>query len=258
MRPVIITYHAVDTGRSPLCIAPSLFREHLDGILAHGWNVVTVGQLAEALRAGSLPDRSIALTFDDGFASVADTATPELVARGMVATVFCVAGHLGGVNDWPTDRPGGYRAALAAPQALRDLAAAGIEIGAHGHAHAPLVATEAGLLRRELIDARSSLEQAFGASVDSLAYPYGAHPSAAAASIVRRTYRAACGTTLARVGAEDDIFDLPRIDAHYLRRLDLLERLLVGRLDGYLLLRRVAARARRTVRKDYLPSAQPE
>jgi hypothetical protein len=60
------------------------------------------------------------------------------------------------------------------------------------------------------------------------------------------------------VGAEDDIFDLPRIDAHYLRRLDLLERLLVGRLDGYLLLRRVAARARRTVRKDYLPSAQPE
>jgi peptidoglycan/xylan/chitin deacetylase (PgdA/CDA1 family) len=258
MRPVIITYHAVDTGRSPLCLAPSIFREHLDCIVDHGWKTATVAQLADALRTGSLPDRSIVLSFDDGFASVADTATPELVARGMVATVFCVAGHLGGVNDWLTDRPGGYRSALATPHALRELAAAGIEIGAHGHAHAPLVATAAGLLRRELIDARSSLEQAVGTSVASLAYPYGAPPSTPAASIVRRTYRAACGTALRRVGTDDDVFDLPRIDAHYLRRLDLLERLLEGRLDGYLVLRRLAARARRAVRKDYLPSARPK
>lgn len=249
---MIVTYHAVESGRSPLCVAPSLFREHLDCILDQGWRTATVAQISAGLRTGSLPGRSIALTFDDGFASVAETAAPELSARGLTATVFCVAGHLGGRNDWPTDRAGGYSAALASPSALSELAAAGFEIGCHGYGHVPLVAATDPLLHRELVDARSSLEDSVGTTVISLAYPYGAAPTTAGASLVRKTYEAACGTGLRQLRANEDVFALPRVDAHYVRDPGVFERLLAGRLDRYLLVRRLGSRARRAVRKDYL------
>jgi peptidoglycan/xylan/chitin deacetylase (PgdA/CDA1 family) len=252
MRALIITYHALDNDSSPLCIAPSVFREHLDCIAERGWRTARVAEVADALRAGTILDRTIALTFDDGFASVADTAAPDLLDRGLTATVFCVAGHLGGSNDWPTDRTNGYRAALATPTALAELAAAGFEIGSHGYEHAPLVSDSRPLLRREVIDSRKSVESAVGVTVPSFAYPYGARPSVAAESLVREIYRAACTTGLRALRPGDDVFALPRIDAYYVRRPELLERLLDGRLHGYLELRRLAARARRTVQKDYV------
>jgi peptidoglycan/xylan/chitin deacetylase (PgdA/CDA1 family) len=253
MRAVIITYHAVDGRPSPLCVEPSLFREHLNCIVEQGWRTATLAQISAALRQGAVLDRTLALTFDDGFASVADTAVPDLIARGLTATVFCVAGHLGSSNDWPTGR-GGYRAALAGPSTLRDLAGAGFEIGSHGYEHAPLVSTSAALLQREVTDSRLALESAVGAPVCSFAYPYGARPSGAAAALVRKTYQAACTTVLRALRPGEDLFMLPRVDAYYIKRPELLERLLEGRLDGYLALRRSAAWARRALHKDYAGS----
>lgn len=252
MRSAILTYHAIDQAPSPLCIEPALFRAQLERIQELGWQTTTVLALANHVRAGSLPERTLALTFDDGFASVCEIAAPELEARRMTATVFCVAGHLGGRNDWPTDRAGGYVAPLCGAGDLRALAAAGIEIGAHGDRHAPLVTRSPDVLRRELLEARTTLEERVGSSIRSVAYPYGAPPSREAAAIVRSAYAAGCTTNLRRLRVGDDPFALPRIDAHYFRNPELLARLLDGRLDGYLRLRSRAARARRLIRKDYV------
>ena len=252
MSSAILTYHAIDEAPSPLCVEPALFRAQLDRIQELGWQTTTVSVLADHVRAGSLPERTLALTFDDGFASVCEIAAPELEARGMTATVFCVAGHLGGRNDWPTDRPGGYLAPLGDAGDLQALAAAGIELGAHGYGHAPLVTESHGVLRRELLDARTALEESVGCSIRSIAYPYGAGPSREAAAIVRSAYAAGCTTSLRRLRAREDPFALPRVDAHYIRSPELLTRLLDGRLDLYLRLRSRAARARRVLRKDYV------
>ena len=87
---------------------------------------------------GRVPARAVAITFDDGCASVARTAAPLLAERGLTATVFCVAGHLGGRNDWPTQHDRMPSLALAGADELVELHRAGVEIGAHGVAHAPL------------------------------------------------------------------------------------------------------------------------
>jgi peptidoglycan/xylan/chitin deacetylase (PgdA/CDA1 family) len=252
MNAVIVTYHAIDTGASPLCVDPTIFRAHLESILERGWRTATITELGDALRDGELPDRTIALTFDDGFASVVDVAVPELAARGLSATVFCVAGHLGGSNDWPTDRAGGYQASLADADALREAAAAGLEIGSHGYRHVPLVSGVEPALHSELVESREVLEAALGRPVSSFAYPYGAGPSRPAAELVAKTYRAACGTRLGPVGVRNDVFFLPRMDAHYVRSPEQFRRLLDGRLAAYLAIRRLGAGARRVLRKDYL------
>ncbi len=251
---VILTYHAVERGAGPLFVEPGLLAAHLDCIVESGAAVLTISAIAEALRSGTLPERAVAITFDDGCRSVASVAAPLLAERGLPATVFCVAGHVGGESDWPSALPDAPRLALAGAGELAELAAHGWEIGSHGMDHAPLVADAEAFLQRELVDSRLVLEQTIGAPVRSFAYPYGVAPMARARRAVEETYAAACTTAPGRVEPDTDVFALPRIDAHYVRRPQLLRRALEGSLGPYLQARRLGARARRAVRKDYVPA----
>lgn len=247
MSALVVTYHAVEAGPGPLFVEPAVFERHLDTIVESGAAVLTVSQLAAALRERRLPRRAVAITFDDGFASVARTAAPLLLERELTATVFCVAGWLGRSNDWPSQPSGTPRAPLATPAELTQLAERGIEIGAHGLTHSPLTGDESEL-RREIVHARRALEEAIGCTVGSFAYPYGVATSRLARVLVAETYEAACTTDLRAVTAGDVPLSIPRVDAHYLGRPALLGRALDGSLDRYLQVRRLGARARSALR----------
>jgi peptidoglycan/xylan/chitin deacetylase (PgdA/CDA1 family) len=254
---LILTYHSISTGPSPLCIAPARLREHLDCVLDAGATVLSIAALAAALRERRLPERSAAITFDDGYADVA-TAAPLLAERGMSCTVFCVAGFLGSLSDWPTLPRRAPRLPLATPAQLAELAGAGFEIGSHGVEHTPLHCASEPTLRRELVDSRAMLEQAVGAQVRSFACPYGIPPPAAARALMERAYEAVCADGLRPVRPGADPLALPRVDAHYLRRPAQLRKALDGSTRPYLALRRAGARARRLVLTDYRrPSTLP-
>lgn len=256
-RALIITYHAVEIGPSPLCIDPALFEAHADVIAETGVRSVTVRELAETRRATTSEDM-VAITFDDGFASAAEVAGSLLLERGLVATLFCVAGHLGGANNWPSARRDGYQSRLAGAAALAELAADGFEIGSHGMEHAPLAGAPEPVLRHEVVDSRRALEDAVAAPVTSYAYPYGALPGTLGRQLVAEAYDAACTASLRRISEDSDSHALPRIDAHYLRRPELLKRALEGRLGVYFRARGLAARARRSIVKDYAEPKEAE
>ena len=249
---LVVTYHAVEPGPSPICVDPDLFRRQLDELVGGGARSLTVRELGERLAAGTLPDRAVALTFDDGFASVVRTAAPLLRERGLTATVFCVAGHLGGRSDWATQPSGSPRLDLAGADELAKLAAAGFEIGSHSSTHMPLAGAGAEALRRELDDSRRRLEDAVGVEVTSFAHPYGVPAGGGAERLAAAGYHAACTAELRRVGPKDDPLALPRVDAWYLKRPALFGLALRESLLLYLAARRHAARARRLVRKDYV------
>ena len=178
-------------------------------------------------------------------------AAPILVERRLRETVFCVAGRIGATNRWPTARPGAPEVQLADAGALSMLASAGFEIGAHGTDHEPFDAVTGAAIRREVADARASLEARVGVRVGSVAYPYGALPSAAALAAVRETYTTAVTTRIGRVDVRSDPYALPRVDAHYVRSPRMFRAVLDGGANGYLALRRTAALARRKVVLDY-------
>lgn len=249
---LVITYHAVDGGSGPLSIAPELLRDQLDQVAEAGVPTLTVGELAAGLRTGTLPQTAVALTFDDAFASVVDHALPLLVERGQRATVFAVAGALGGTNEWPSQAPGTPVSALADAEQLRSLAAAGWEIGSHGTRHAPLARVPPAEARSEIVDSRAALEQTLQMDVNSFALPYGAAPGAIARRLLDQTYGAVCTTRIGTVGRKTDRLAIPRVDAHYIRRPAVLGGVLEGSATPYLRLRGLAARARRVVRKDYV------
>ncbi len=244
MSALVLTYHAIEDGPGPLFVSPELFEVHLDAILESGAEVLTIGELAAALREGRLPERAVAITFDDGFASVARAAAPLLRERGLTATVFCVAGYVGRDNDWPSQPPKIPRRPLAAAEELAELARDGIELGAHGMTHAPLSDDVEESFERELVEARGELEKATGVEIRSFAYPYGGVASPAARTKVAATYEAACTTELRLLVSSEDSLAIPRVDAHYVRRPALLRRALDGSLGGYLRARRLGSRAR--------------
>ncbi|HEY1675458.1 MAG TPA: polysaccharide deacetylase family protein [Streptosporangiaceae bacterium] len=77
----------------------------------------------------------VALTFDDGYDDFRHYALPVLQRYGFGATAFVIAGRLGGVNAW--DALGPRKTLMTAGQ-VREVMAAGIEIGSHGLRHVTL------------------------------------------------------------------------------------------------------------------------
>jgi peptidoglycan/xylan/chitin deacetylase (PgdA/CDA1 family) len=248
---VILMYHAIEAGPKPLCVEPELFREHAAAIAASGAACLTVRELGIALREGELPERAVTITFDDGCESVAANAAAVLAEHGLRATIFCVAGYLGKTNGWPRESSSRHLVRLASAAELRRLVGLGFEIGSHGFTHIALSAVTGTAVAREIGESRSSLETAVGAQVTSFAWPYGREPSHEAAERIAATYEAACSTEIARVASGSNPLSLPRVDAHYLRRPDMLRRVLEGSFDGYLRLRAAGARIRRAVWKDH-------
>lgn len=246
---MVLTYHAIEEGPPPLCMPLALFEHHVATLVEARATFLTVSELAGALRRGELPDRAVAITFDDGCASVLSNAAPVLARHGVAATVFAVSGHLGGSNDWPTQPDSAPRLELLGADDLAGLAGRGWEIGSHTVTHPPLAGLSPEALDRELCESRTALAATVDGPVTSFAYPYGSIPAGAAGALAAAGYDAGCGSTLERVDGGSDPLALPRLEMHYLRRPDRL-RAVLARETTYLRLRRAGARARRRLARE--------
>lgn len=190
--PLILMYHAVLPGSSTpdwtWAVSAGRLQAQLDYLAREGWTCVTMASLLEP---ENLPAKTVVITFDDGYADNL-TAMEMLIRHGMKATWFVVTGSVGATPKWHADgRPPGRL--LSAPE-LRDMHAAGMEIGSHTRSHRPLTETPPQAWDDELRGSREDLEDLLGAPVTSFAFPYGKFDDAGVAAVRNAGYRAACTT----------------------------------------------------------------
>lgn len=216
--PPVLMFHHVDdlpaAGPRPLhpdsYLGRAEFAALLDALAAGGHRTWTLGEAAaRSARGEGLPARSVVLTFDDGCRCFLDHALPALAAQGMTATLFAVAGELGGTNRWDAEL-GERREELLDAAGLRRAAAAGIEIGAHGRHHLDLTAAADGALAAETAGAKGDLEAVLGAPVATFCYPYGRVDGRARDAVRRAGYSAAAGIRGHGVARAGDLAALPR------------------------------------------------
>ncbi len=233
----ILAYHSLDTSGSVVSVRPQVFAEQMATLADLGHRGIALRDaVAQREANGSWPDNSVVITFDDGFANVHERALPVLVQHGFAATVFLVSAYVGRYNDWETPPAGLGRRAVVSWSQARELAAAGLELGGHTRTHPDLRTLRRDRVEQEIAAGKHEIEAQLDRPVESFAYPYG-RVAADAASIVSREFRAAC-TTVLRRASDEVLHRLPRVDAYYIRSPRSLCRLIQGRLDGYLMVRR--------------------
>jgi peptidoglycan/xylan/chitin deacetylase (PgdA/CDA1 family) len=236
-RSAILTYHSLDDSGSVISTPPSVFRRQLEFLAVSGIPVVPLDQAVE--RPGC-----VALTFDDGFRSVAEHALPLLEQYHFAATIFIVSGYCGGRNDWPS-QPSGIvpTLPLLSWDELGKMPSS-IAIGAHTHTHPDLRRLPEDECDHELRTSKDCIEQNLGRAVSWLAYPYGAS-SSKVRSLAARHFDLAVGDSLGRLSPRHERLNLPRIDTYYLRDTLPLERLFTPAGNAYVAIRAILRGARR-------------
>lgn len=174
---LVLCYHAVSpTWTAPLSVTPDALERQLRWLTARGWRAAT---FREAMSGAQKP-RTLVLTFDDAFASVATLAHPILSSLGLVATVFVPTDYVSEGRDLKWSGTAHWAGTEHAPELaamtwenLGALADQGWEIGSHTRTHPRLTELADSDLGEELEGSRAACVTQLGQPCETIAYPYG-------------------------------------------------------------------------------------
>lgn len=207
-RPLVVAYHALsNTWSSSLAVTEKRFREQILYLKSRGYSGLTFSEAERARRDGRLPDRSVVVTFDDGYASTV-RAVPALEEAGFPGTVFVVTDFVDsgaplaweGILEWQRPETIDELRPLTWEDAA-SLAGRGWEVGSHTATHPLLTRLDDEGLRTELSRSRSAIAERMG-SCSSLAYPYGQADERVAEAARSAGYEVACMLTFAHIADE--------------------------------------------------------
>lgn len=174
---LVLCYHAISpTWNAPLSVTPRSLEAQLDELLARGWRGST---LTEAIQRPP-HERTLVVTFDDGFLSVLENAEPILTQRGIPGTVFVPSSFMekrqpllwAGLDRW-SHTPFAPELMGMDWADLTTLVERGWEIGSHTRTHPLLTRLDLETAREELLESRIACEEHLGAPCTAVAYPYG-------------------------------------------------------------------------------------
>ncbi len=179
----VLYYHRVaDTDPNSWTISNRRFARQI-AWLQRRFDLISLEEAQRRIRAADSPRPAVALTFDDGYAENCDYALPLLIEKQIPCTYFVASSFVRENWPFPHDVAAGRPLPVNTPQQIRDLAEAGIDIGAHTRSHADLGrVTDLRVLHEEVVLARRELEAMAGRPVRYFAFPYGLHRNLNAAA----------------------------------------------------------------------------
>jgi len=150
------------------------------------------------------------ITFDDGSKSVYSGGLKVMRNNGVKATVFVVAGLIGGVNKWDI-KNGEIIDEMLGLSELKEMCEYGIEIGAHTMTHPHLTEISPEEAFNEISLSKKKLEELLGVSVNFFAYPYGDYSEETEKLVEKAGFYGACITKTGIVKKGADFFALKRV-----------------------------------------------
>jgi len=218
--PRILMYHMIRdqiAGKkfNSLRVPPGMFDKQIKYLSENGWHSFT---MSEAIaNKDNLPEKSVVITFDDGYRDNLTNALPILKKYGFKATIYLVNDRHD--RDWS-----GYRKAKNEGAGLKDepklsddevreLISSGlIEIGAHTLTHANLSTLEKDESHEEICKSKVLIEKEFNIICDSFAYPFGLYKNSDVEDVENCGYTNAVTTKNRIVDLKQcDLFEIPRI-----------------------------------------------
>lgn len=169
---VILQYHHVsETLPAVTSVSANTFTKHLSYLKEHNFNVIALNELISAIQQGkTLPEKAVAITFDDGYNNNYEQAAPILEKFGYPYTIF--------VNPTLIDEGKGY---VMGWDKLKELASKGALIANHTAQHDYLHiklkdesdAQWQARIKQDILHSQQRIKEEIGHDYKYLAYPYG-------------------------------------------------------------------------------------
>lgn len=206
----IFMYHQVIPKIDPnnkVTVSVDTFEKQMRFLRGHNYNVLPLEEVIALIRnKQTVPPRTLAVTFDDGYIDNYKYAFPILKKYGIPATIFIIAEEVGRINS------GGVHDRLDWEQ-IKTMQNSGlITIGSHAVGPQPLdrIKSEAEL-RHQIFDSKRILEEKLGTNINTFSYPEGKFNSVIRRLVIEAGYTAAVATKLSKGYPKDDVFALRRL-----------------------------------------------
>lgn len=209
--PVLMYHGIVDTfngklevGQSPYYITTSQFQSQMRYLHENRYRTVPLSQLIEMSNNNSTSDngswdKSIFITFDDGYQNNYIHAFPILKQYSFNATFFIIVSRIGSNNylSW---------------EQLKQMANEGMEIQSHTLNHNPLEILSLTDVEKELRLSKEILEQKLRKSVTIVSYPHGSYNKKIIELVKKSGYNASCTSEIKFLNCESNLFKIGRFD----------------------------------------------
>jgi peptidoglycan/xylan/chitin deacetylase (PgdA/CDA1 family) len=181
----VLLYHSISQTDSRYAVTPHIFAQQMRYLKAH-YCPVRLLEVAEFVKGqGTLPDRAIAVTFDDGYADFFTNAFPLLEKYDIPATVFVCGGNV-------ERKSLGNNLPLLSWEQIRALHHSGlVEIGSHALTHQNLTQLSQEDATTEISASRAIIGTQCGISPCCFAYPRGRFNMAVVQLVEKAGYEAA-------------------------------------------------------------------
>jgi peptidoglycan/xylan/chitin deacetylase (PgdA/CDA1 family) len=208
---ITLMYHIIDrTIDAKTAISEEAFEAQLDYLNRHNCTVLSLAQAINAIDGKrALPERSVLLTFDDGYINNVNAALPRLRARNMTAVLFTLSKYIGQTNRW--DLKACYNVDHLTWSELMEWLDSDCEIGGHSHTHICLTRLGVDEMKSEILLNKRVLEDGLGIQLRAFSYPYGEF-NAQVQSIVANYYEVAFATDAGGWPSERNRYMIKRLD----------------------------------------------
>jgi peptidoglycan/xylan/chitin deacetylase (PgdA/CDA1 family) len=215
----ILYYHSISNLPVRSSVAPEAFTAQMEYLRAHGYQVLSLAEAVHYLTAHTpFSEKSVVLTFDDGFSDNYEHAFPVLERLQLPATIFLAASYVGS-ERLPTLTRTDFIPQPLTWEQVREMQGHGVEFGSHTLTHLMLSQATLQDVRYEVRESKRLIEDRLGAPVHFFCYPRGDFTRSVQQIVRDEGYRAACTI---RPGVNDWRSNLFTLRRTYISRRDTL------------------------------------
>ena len=185
--PVLVYHNFSKNKPGKMTVTKDAFKAQMKYLKENGYHVITLDQFLDFIDyQEQIPEKSVAITFDDGWHSIYEIAYPILKKYGFPATLFLYTDFIGG------------RKAMSWKQ-VKELSENGFDIQCQSRTHRNLTSPEEKESFKEYFDSlemeisypKKLIKRKLNKECSYLAYPYGKTNNLVIAILKKHGYRAA-------------------------------------------------------------------
>lgn len=216
--PIIMYHRVVDSpdevGVHGTYVTKELFKKHMQLLKDNGYRTVTFKELAEdhlLTKRFDKGNKFVVLTFDDGYEDNYRVMFPILKEFGAKAVIFLLSESK--YNEWDVNNPHNpeKRFDLMSEEQVKEMAAYGVEFGAHTKTHPYLSSLPIEEAREQIVQCKQKLEQTYGQQFITFAYPYGDLNDEVKSEVRKAGFTFAVSTDSGEINVDSDLFQIRRI-----------------------------------------------